>query len=302
MSTHANRWVVGLDLRPSGQGALRFAHWLAGATRQGQPTFVGVHVLVEAHLRAALRYHHLDEVETNAKALAERVVGEVSEDEFLAERKVICGRTAEEALAELARPSGTRALVIGRQARRGEKRLVRLGRVARRLLRTLPAPVVVVISNRADAGALEFARSKGIATAHISRRTHEDPGAAILACLYEHEVDVVVLAGYLRKLDPRVVAVYTDRAINIHPAPLPRFGGPGMYGEHVHQAVLQARVPLSGPTVHRVTAEYDEGEILAHQPVPVMPDDDPKRLAARVLQAEHDLLWRVIRDWFCPKG
>lgn len=163
----------------------------------------------------------------------------------------------------------------------------------------LPAPVVVVISNRADAGALEFAQSKNIATAHISGKTHEDPGAAILGCLYEHEVDVVVLAGYLRRLDPRVVSAYQGKAINIHPAPLPRFGGPGMYGEHVHKAVLEAKVPLSGPTVHRVTDEYDEGEILAHQPVSVLPSDDPGTLAARVLEAEHDLLWRVVREQFC---
>lgn len=166
----------------------------------------------------------------------------------------------------------------------------------------LSAPVVVVISNKADAGALAFARDKGIATAHISAKTHEDPGAAILGCLYEHEVDVLVLAGYLRRVDPRVVSAYTDRSINIHPAPLPRFGGPGMYGEHVHRAVLEAGVPLSGPTVHRVTNEYDQGEILAHQPVPVLPGDDPQTLAARVLTAEHELLWRVIRDFFCPKG
>lgn len=164
----------------------------------------------------------------------------------------------------------------------------------------LSAPVVVVISNRADSGALRFAADKGIRGVHISRRTHDDPGAAILGCLYEHEVDLVVLAGYLKKLDPRVVATYTDRAINIHPAPLPRFGGPGMYGDHVHRAVLEARVPLSGPTVHRVTNEYDEGEILAHQPVPVLPTDTVEQLADRVLEAEHELLWRVVRDHFCP--
>lgn len=163
----------------------------------------------------------------------------------------------------------------------------------------LPAPVVVVIGSRADAGALAFADDKGIAAAVVSRKTHEDPGAAILACLYEHEVDVVVLAGYLSKLDARVVTAYHGRAINIHPAPLPRFGGPGMYGEHVHRAVLEAGVPLSGPTVHRVTHEYDEGEILAHQPVPVLPGDTPDTLAARVLAAEHDLYWRVIRNLYC---
>lgn len=166
----------------------------------------------------------------------------------------------------------------------------------------LAAPVVVVISNTATAAALLLAKSKGIATAHISSKTHEDPGAAMLACLYQHEVDLVVLAGYMKRLDPRIVSAYHGRAINIHPAPLPRFGGPGMYGEHVHRAVLEAKVPLSGPTVHRVTDEYDEGEILAHQPVMVMPNDDPASLAARVLEAEHQLLWRVVRDFFCPSA
>lgn len=162
----------------------------------------------------------------------------------------------------------------------------------------LLAPVVVVISNNSNAGALELARARSVPTAHVSSKTHEDPGAAVLACLYQHEVDLVVLAGYMKRLDPRVVAAYRDRCINIHPAPLPRFGGPGMYGEAVHRAVLEAGVPLSGPTVHRVTEEYDEGEILAHQPVPVLPGDDPATLAARVLAAEHDLLWRVIRDLY----
>lgn len=165
----------------------------------------------------------------------------------------------------------------------------------------LPAPVVVVVSNNSGAGALELAQSRSVATAHISSKTHEDPGANLLACLYQHEVDLVVLAGYMKRLDPRVVSAYHGRCINIHPAPLPRFGGPGMYGEHVHRAVLAARVPLSGPTVHFVTDEYDEGEILAHQPVPVLPGDEPATLAARVLKAEHELLWRVIRDFFCHR-
>jgi phosphoribosylglycinamide formyltransferase-1 len=162
----------------------------------------------------------------------------------------------------------------------------------------LLAPVVVVVSNNSQAGALELARARNVPTVHISSKTHEDPGAALLACLYQHEVDLVVLAGYAKRLDARVVSAYHGRCINIHPAPLPRFGGPGMYGEHVHRAVLEAGVPLSGPTVHRVTDVYDEGEILAHQPVPVLPGDDPATLAARVLEAEHELYWRVIRNLY----
>lgn len=165
----------------------------------------------------------------------------------------------------------------------------------------LLAPVVLVISNNSGSGALQFAADKGIASVHISSKTHPDEGAAVVASLYEHEVDLVVLAGYMKKVDPRVINAYRQSIINIHPAPLPRFGGQGMFGNNVHRAVLEAGVPLSGPTVHRVTEEYDEGEILAHQPVPVMPGDTVERLAERVLEAEHELLWRVVRDQFCPE-
>jgi len=139
-------WLVGMDLSDRGQGALGYAHWLRGLLPSGDDgeRFYGVHVLEQDELRQALRYHHLEAIETQAGELAQRVVREVSEEPFLAERKVICGRSAEDALADLAQQPNTRALIIGRQAKRGEKRLVRLGRVARRLLRTLPAPVVVV--------------------------------------------------------------------------------------------------------------------------------------------------------------
>jgi phosphoribosylglycinamide formyltransferase-1 len=163
----------------------------------------------------------------------------------------------------------------------------------------LPVEFAVVISNNSRAGALDIARSRGIAALHISSRTHPDEGAAILAALQRHGVDVLVNAGYMKKLDPRVCAAFRERALNIHPAPLPRFGGQGMFGEHVHRAVLAAGVAESGPTVHLVTEEYDAGDVLAHTPVPVEPGDTPERLAARVLAAEHALYWRVIRDRFC---
>jgi len=162
----------------------------------------------------------------------------------------------------------------------------------------LDARLALVISNRAEAPVLELARARGIPALHISARTHEDPGVAILEALVARDVDVVVLAGYLKKLDSRVVDAFRGRALNIHPAPLPRFGGPGMYGDHVHEQVLLAGVMESGPTIHRVTDVYDEGEILAHEPVPVLPGDSPHSLAARVLVAEHQLYWRVIRDAF----
>jgi phosphoribosylglycinamide formyltransferase 1 len=158
--------------------------------------------------------------------------------------------------------------------------------------------VALVVSNNSGAGALQTAREHGISALHLSTRTHADPGAGLLAAFIEHGVDVVVLAGYMRRLDARVVAAYEGRTLNIHPAPLPIFGGPGMYGTAVHAAVLAAGVAFSGPTVHRVTDGYDEGEIVAHRPVPVQPGDTPESLASRVLAAEHDLYWRVIEQLF----
>lgn len=163
----------------------------------------------------------------------------------------------------------------------------------------LPAPVVLVISNNSGAGALALAREAGVAALHISGRTHDDVGAAMLDALAEHHVDVIALAGYMKLLDERVLARFEGRVVNIHPAPLPRFGGKGMYGMHVFEAVLDAGVSHTGPTVHLCTAQYDEGPTLAHRPVPVQADDTPEILAARVLEAEHDLYWRVIRDHFC---
>ena len=163
----------------------------------------------------------------------------------------------------------------------------------------LPAPVVLVISNRSEAGALARARRSGIAAEHVGRRGHPDPTARMLELLAAHRVDVVVLAGWLKLVDPRLLAAYPDRVVNIHPGPLPRFGGKGMYGEHVHAAVLAAGVSHSGPTVHLVNERYDEGPTLAHVPVPVEPGDTPERLGQRVLRAEHQLLWRVLRDQYC---
>jgi phosphoribosylglycinamide formyltransferase-1 len=162
----------------------------------------------------------------------------------------------------------------------------------------LAATVAVVVSNNSRAGALQIARDAGIAARHVSSKTHPDEGAALHATLREYAVDVVALAGYMKQLDGRVIAAFEGRIVNMHPAPLPQFGGRGMYGAHVHAAVLAAGVAHSGPTVHRVTREYDEGEVLGHHPVAVQPGDTIETLAARVLQAEHDLYWRVLAERF----
>jgi phosphoribosylglycinamide formyltransferase-1 len=168
----------------------------------------------------------------------------------------------------------------------------------------LPAPIVLVISNHADAGALARAARHGIPAVHVDWRRQgagTDPHARILELLREHQVDVVVLAGWLRLVDPRVLAAYPGRVVNIHPGPLPRFGGRGMYGLHVHEAVLAAGVERSGPTVHLVDEHYDEGPILAHVEVPVEAGDTAETLQQRVLRAEHALFWTVLRDHFCVK-
>jgi phosphoribosylglycinamide formyltransferase-1 len=166
----------------------------------------------------------------------------------------------------------------------------------------LPAPIVLVISDRANAGALDRARRHGIPAEYVGRKHVANPEARMLELLREHAVDVVVLAGWLSLVGPRLLEAFRDRVINIHPGPLPRFGGKGMYGRHVHAAVLAAGVTHSGPTVHLVNERYDEGPILAHVEVPVEAGDTPESLAERVLREEHALFWRVIRDQFCARA
>ena len=160
------------------------------------------------------------------------------------------------------------------------------------------ARISLVISNNATAGILDIARSGNIPALHISQKqfeTEETFVAALLETLRSHGTDLVVLAGYMKRLPPPVVHAYRNRIINIHPALLPKFGGHGMYGIHVHEAVLAAHETVSGATVHLVDEEYDRGPVLLQRTVPVLPEDTPGALAARVLVAEHQLLPDAIR-------
>jgi formyltetrahydrofolate-dependent phosphoribosylglycinamide formyltransferase len=153
--------------------------------------------------------------------------------------------------------------------------------------------VVLVASDRPDAGALERASRRGIMASVHS--TPKRPDAAPLGQLLdEHHIDLVVLAGYLKLIPSEVVARYERRIINVHPALLPAFGGPGMYGQRVHHAVIEAGVRVSGVTVHFVDDVYDRGQIIAQWPVPVFPSDDAGTLAARVLRVEHLVFPRVV--------
>jgi formyltetrahydrofolate-dependent phosphoribosylglycinamide formyltransferase len=154
-----------------------------------------------------------------------------------------------------------------------------------------PAHVVRVVTNRADAGALERARQAGVPTTVL--RDAAD-AAELLAALAD--ADLVVLAGYLKLVPQAAVTRFRHRLINIHPALLPDFGGPGMYGRRVHEAVLASGATVSGATVHYVDEQYDRGPIIAQRRVPVRPDDTPDTLAARVLDVEHELLPEVVID------
>jgi formyltetrahydrofolate-dependent phosphoribosylglycinamide formyltransferase len=161
--------------------------------------------------------------------------------------------------------------------------------------------VVLVLSSKADAYALIRARKSGIETAVMERKafsSEEAAQAAVLEKLEQSRIDVVCLAGYMRKLGTGIVRRFRGRILNIHPALLPKFGGPGMYGSHVHEAVLAAHEKESGCSVHVVDEEYDHGPVLAQSKVPVLPNDTVETLAARVLKEEHLLYPKTLRE-FC---
>ena len=156
----------------------------------------------------------------------------------------------------------------------------------------------VVISNNSDAQALARAKRDGIPHYHLSSKTHPDPGqldAEILMVLQRHQAELAILAGYMRKLGPKTLAHYQGRILNIHPALLPKYGGPGMYGAHVHAAVLAAGEKETGVTIHLVDGEYDHGAILAQCRVPVLPMDTIATLSARVLAQEHLFLVDTVK-------
>ncbi len=153
------------------------------------------------------------------------------------------------------------------------------------------AEVVLVLSDRAEAPALERARARGIRALALAAPAD---ASEWLAALEEAGADLLVLAGYLKLVPAGVIARYRGRIVNVHPALLPAFGGRGMYGHRVHAAVLASGATESGATVHLVDEEYDRGAILAQARVPVRPGDTADTLAARVLAEEHRLLPAVV--------
>jgi len=139
---------------------------------------------------------------------------------------------------------------------------------------------------------------EGTTLHHLSSCTHPDPDAldaAIAMTLIDSGAEIVILAGYMRKIGPRTLRAFHGRILNTHPALLPKFGGQGMYGLHVHRAVLAAGDAVTGASVHWVDADYDTGDVIAQREVAVEPGDTPETLAARVQTAERALLVDVLR-------
>lgn len=162
----------------------------------------------------------------------------------------------------------------------------------------IPANVAAVVSNNSRSGAFDRAKHHGIPTGHFSGTTHPDPNAldrTITQFFSDHDIDLVVLAGYMKKLGRQLIATFPNRIINVHPSLLPAFGGQGMYGRRVHEAVLESGCSVTGVTVHLVDGEYDHGKVLSQVVVPVCKGDSPDSLGDRVLKFEHRLYPSVIR-------
>ena len=151
--------------------------------------------------------------------------------------------------------------------------------------------VALVLGAKDDAPAMEKARAAGVRTVAISPKdfdTDEDYDGAVLAALKAGDVDLVCLAGYMRVLGQPIIDHFRNRIMNVHPALIPSFCGKGMYGHHVHEAVIARGVRFTGVTVHLVDEDYDTGPIVLQSVVPVEEDDTPDTLAARVLKHEHE--------------
>jgi len=158
--------------------------------------------------------------------------------------------------------------------------------------------VRVVISNNSGAGILEIALANAIPAVHVSQRMFPDEEVfveTLLETLQQYDVNFIVLAGYMKQLHPRVIDAFRDRIINIHPALLPKYGGKGMYGMHVHEAVVAQNERVSGATVHLVDEEFDHGAIVLQKQIPIEPGDTAQGVAAKVLQVEHEIYPQALR-------
>lgn len=157
------------------------------------------------------------------------------------------------------------------------------------------AEVSLIVTNNPAAYVLQRALSEGVPTMVVHKDFRKSEGK-MLSLLSEYDIGFIVLAGYLLLIPPWLVAHYRGRIVNIHPALLPRYGGKGMYGEHVHKAVLQSGDKESGITIHYVNEQYDQGDIIFQAACPVLPDDTHESLAARIHALEYEHFPRVIDE------
>ena len=161
----------------------------------------------------------------------------------------------------------------------------------------LKVDLCMLVVNNSGAGAAVRARENGIPVVHCAPSRFDDAEAyakALLRHLDDHAADCIVLAGYMKMLPQPVVQRFRNRIINIHPGLLPAFGGKGMYGSKVHEAVIAYGAKVSGITIHFVDEEYDHGPVIYQETVPVLDTDTPESLAARVLAVEHASLWKAV--------
>jgi phosphoribosylglycinamide formyltransferase 1 len=157
--------------------------------------------------------------------------------------------------------------------------------------------LVLCVVNNSSAFAVQRAKKHGIPWRHVAPSNfpgEQEYTNALLSLLREHAADCIALAGYMKKIPRAVIAAFPNRIVNIHPGLLPAFGGKGLYGEKVHEAVIAYGAKVSGVTIHFVDEEYDSGPIIFQGTVPVLDGDDPHALAARVLALEHASYWRVL--------
>lgn len=157
------------------------------------------------------------------------------------------------------------------------------------------AQVVLVISSRPDAYVIERARKLQVPCHIAGKEAFATPGL-VISMLHDAGVDMIVLAGFLLKVPEEIVRAYPDAIVNIHPALLPKFGGKGMYGDRVHNAVIEAGEQISGITIHYVNEHYDEGTTIARFTCPVLKGDTPQSLAARVHELEYRYFPEVIEQ------
>ena len=161
--------------------------------------------------------------------------------------------------------------------------------------------IVLLITNNSKCGAAEIAKENGVEVVHISRKIYPDLSDSVYTNLFLdklnlYKIDLIILAGYMKMLDPLIVSKFHNRILNIHPALLPSFGGEGMYGINVHKAVIEAGVKVSGVTIHFVNENYDEGKIIFQKCVEVSEDDDEYSLQKKVLVLEHKYYSHVISE------